>query len=479
MRRYDREDEFGCPLDPLKCELSGIFGGGGHTTTTSTSTPWAPQVPFLKEGFNQAQNLFQNYTPQYYPSSTVAPFSPGQIAGLTGIENQAITGEPITNATGNFGTALEAGNFLHSDPGNPYYTDFAGTNVGTSNAGAGTLASIFGSNPGANLPGSATLEALSGSNPAASIFGMPQLESLSNTNFGVNNAGTPTLNDYASGKYLNANGYTDPTAQTVLSQVVPQIESQFINGGAMSNPAAAFATSQGATSALAPIEFQNFQTQEGLQNNAAQALATNTLTGAQVQGNQATNAGNLGLTGTGQQASDANSLINSILTGTGLQEGAASNYSGNAISGNQLQQNAAGGLSNAFQDVLGRMVTGEAVAPEVQAMPYFDPSQLLSAGTTDQTQAQSQLTDLVNRFNYYQELPYQQLDQYMGTITGNYGGTTTQKDPYNINPVGATGSTLGGINTLLGGAPGGAGALVNAGGLSGVGDAVMAFISSL
>jgi hypothetical protein len=60
-------------------------GGGGkggsqpsgftNVTQTQNTQPWAPQQPYLQQAFGQAQNLFQNWTPQYYPQSTVAPIN--------------------------------------------------------------------------------------------------------------------------------------------------------------------------------------------------------------------------------------------------------------------------------------------------------------------------------------------------------------------------------------------------------------------
>ena len=40
--------------------------------TTSVTTPWAQQIPYLTQGFSQAQNLFNQPGPAYYPGQTVA-----------------------------------------------------------------------------------------------------------------------------------------------------------------------------------------------------------------------------------------------------------------------------------------------------------------------------------------------------------------------------------------------------------------------
>ncbi len=44
----------------------------------STSEPWAPQQPFIKETMSEAQKLYNAPGPSYFPGSTVAGFSPEQ-----------------------------------------------------------------------------------------------------------------------------------------------------------------------------------------------------------------------------------------------------------------------------------------------------------------------------------------------------------------------------------------------------------------
>ena len=52
-----------------------MSGGGGapkNTTTTQKTEPWSGQQPFLREIFSQAQNMFQNDRPNYFPGQTIA-----------------------------------------------------------------------------------------------------------------------------------------------------------------------------------------------------------------------------------------------------------------------------------------------------------------------------------------------------------------------------------------------------------------------
>jgi hypothetical protein len=55
-------------------ELKG--GGGTSTNTIQNADPWSEQQGYLKDVFSQAQNLYYNYNPQYYPGQTYATRSP-------------------------------------------------------------------------------------------------------------------------------------------------------------------------------------------------------------------------------------------------------------------------------------------------------------------------------------------------------------------------------------------------------------------
>jgi hypothetical protein len=164
----------------------------GNTTTTQTSQPWSTQQPYLSQAMGQAQNLFQNNTPQYFPQSTVAPFNPTQQTGFNLETNLGMNGNPAVNSATNALTGIENGSMLSA--GNPYFQSTAGN---------------------------------------------------------------------------------------VMGQVLPQIESQFEGGGRMGSPGAAYAAAQGATNAIAPYAFSNYQ--QGLQNMVQGAMVAPGLQQANIQ----------------------------------------------------------------------------------------------------------------------------------------------------------------------------------------------------
>jgi len=209
-----------------------------NATSTSSSSPWTAQQPYLKDQFKAAQDIYKNSNPQYYPGSTVAPMSAGQ--------NSAISG---TN-------------------------DFAGQGFGLKNA-------------------------------------MSQNDQIASGNFGT--VGSGVLGN-------------------IMSQVLPQVNSQFEGAGRYGSDSHAGALGTAVTNAWAPY---------------------------------------------------ASSMMNSALDRSGTLS-------------NDYQQ----GLSNQFQ-----------------------------MGANQQTQAQQETNDAVNRYNYAQNLPAQKLAQYAGFTGGNYGNTTSTSTP--------------------------------------------------
>lgn len=115
------------------------------------------------------------------------------------------------------------------------------------------------------------------------------------------------------------------------------------------------------------------------------------------------------------------------------------NFMGSGRSGSGLHADtAARGMTEAWapyatqvrQFGLGQMDAAANRAPTYAANDYADINALSQIGQQKQTMGQDELTDAVNRYNYYQDLPSNKLGNYMGFVGGNYGGTTTSSTPY-------------------------------------------------
>lgn len=108
------------------------FGGGSGTTSTNTvqkADPWSGQQPFLKDVFAQAQGLYNQPGPSYFPSGTVQPMNAGQTTALDTLYGTGITGgtPALTSAQGNV-TATNSGDYLNA--GNPYFANMAQRTLG-------------------------------------------------------------------------------------------------------------------------------------------------------------------------------------------------------------------------------------------------------------------------------------------------------------------------------------------------------------
>lgn len=74
-----------------------------------------------------------------------------------------------------------------------------------------------------------------------------------------------------------------------------------------------------------------------------------------------------------------------------------------------------------------------AYAPVAQQQYNTDYNRLYQAGQDYNRYQQSQIQDRVNRWNYYQNLPWDKLSRYQGGIATG-GGTTSSTAPYYNNP---------------------------------------------
>ena len=63
-------------------------------TSTVNADPWDVAVPYMEGGFKEAQNLYNNYSPEYYTGQTQAGFTPDQLTSQQGIRDFATQGAP-------------------------------------------------------------------------------------------------------------------------------------------------------------------------------------------------------------------------------------------------------------------------------------------------------------------------------------------------------------------------------------------------
>lgn len=114
-----------------------------------------------------------------------------------------------------------------------------------------------------------------------------------------------------------------------------------------------------------------------------------------------------------------------------------------------LKLNAANASNSAAQNLNQQKLQAAGLAPTLANQDYTDLQNLLSVGNAYDTQANNQIQDLLSRYNYGQQQPWNLLQQYGGVVSGlgNLGGTTTStgKVPDNSGT-----SLIGGGLSLIG-----------------------------
>lgn len=242
-------------------------GGGGTQTVQQNADPWSGQQPHLLHGFQQARQLYDQGGPQYFPDSTVIPFSPQSETAMNLQQQRALMGSPVTQA------------------------------------------------------------------------------------------GQQELTSTLSGDYLGSNPYLDQIAGNITDQTQSAIDSQFAQAGRFGGGAHAREAGEGISNSLANLYGQSYESERD------------------------------------------------------------------------------------------RMMGSMGYAPQMAAQDYIDIGMLGDVGAQVEGKAGQQLQDQVNRFNFGQNQPQQNLQNYLGLIQGNYGGTSTTEQPiYGGGPMqGALGGGMAGL----------------------------------
>lgn len=103
-------------------DLNALNMGGapvstsGTINTSSTSSPYEGQRPYLDESFAEARKLYETGGPKGFGRSTIADFSTPTESALQSIENTAMAGSPNIGVGQNLLGQTLSGDFLNSNP---------------------------------------------------------------------------------------------------------------------------------------------------------------------------------------------------------------------------------------------------------------------------------------------------------------------------------------------------------------------------
>lgn len=89
-----------------------------------------------------------------------------------------------------------------------------------------------------------------------------------------------------------------------------------------------------------------------------------------------------------------------------------------------------GGLANLYGQQTAAQQGAAGLVPSLSNLEYQDLDRLFGAGAQQRGLAQQQIQDQVNRFNFYQQQPWQNLERFAGLVQARpWGGTTTTQVP--------------------------------------------------
>ena len=204
---------------------------------------------------------------------------------------------------------------------------------------------------------------------------------------------------------------------------------------------------------------QNRALQGSPVNQAASGMLTNTLNGGFLNNNPYLDAMyNQAAGSMTRNFRDAvQPGIDSQMVGAGrFGSGAWSNLRDSA---NQQLATGLGGMAanlygNAYGQERQNQMQALQMAPSIANQEYYDAGQMLNAGNMVQQQAGNVLQSDLDRWNYNANLPQQNLQSYMGNVTGNYGQSSqgSQTSPLYQAPAwqGALGGGLAGYGLSQG-----------------------------
>jgi hypothetical protein len=401
----------------------------GSTTKTVTGTtnsaPWTAQQNYLTDGFSEAGNIYRatqsGELGQYYPNATYTPMSGSTQAGLNQMQNLGNYGNAQQNQAADNTSAL-LGSGAAALPGYNNLNFYA-----QGQGGVGTMGG-YGALQGAANNGSG----------ASGLQGFKGLNYYSQNPLSASGLeGGGTLSGFANGQYSGNNPHFQQMVQDSFNAARPSIDSAFAASGRLGSGNHDMAIADSANRAATQLGYQNYSDSLGRQLGAAGQLSQN----------------QMGLQG--QQIGASQALGGLDLSAMQQRLGAAGTLNNQTIAAQQQGIGAAGTLN---QNALNAYGLGQAGAQQSQTAQLANAGALMQAGQAQEGYQNQALQDQINRWNYQQNLPLNNLANYMGMIQGNYGGTSTTTQPIQQNQ----------FMQGLGGASGLLGALGQAGGRNGI-----------
>ena len=355
--------------------------------TTTTQSSIDPVLrPYLEQGLQQAQNLF------------LTGQQPTYYPGQTYVSPSAATTDAIAQQEA---LARQNSQIL----GQAQQSFLGGMQAGS--AAQPLYQNIYGA--AQNQPG-------------AGVYGQAAAGGLQNQALGQ-------MQSIAGGSMLNSNPYqqqmmqaaTRPLEQAFSQSVLPGISSLYSKSGRLGS---------GSMERALGTATESY--------GRALGDATSNLAGSQYQAERQLQQQALGMFGT----ASAQDIATRLAGAQGLQSAQAQSLQG--------QLGAAGGVGTAQEQALQRQLQAASAAPSIYAQQYLPSQALGQVGAQQEAISGQALQEQMARYNFQQQLPYQQLSGYLSSVygspMGSYGTQTSTSPTYNNTTTNAlTGALAGGL----------------------------------
>lgn len=447
-------------------------GSSGTQTSVQKSDPWSGVQPYLSDLFSGAQQQF-NQGAEYFPGSTVVPFSPDTLAGMDTIRANAGSDAGAGDAQALVKRIMAGGGATGAGGagGNPLWdriSQFAGK-MTSAGQGALTAAALGGMavDPSAVAAAGAApngyLSSIGGAG-TATTGGIGAVRDAAGREI---TAGNEALNRIASGSEITGNPMLDRTFNKAAGQVRDNTNAAFSLAGRYGSGAHAATMGDTLNNLATSVYGGAYENERGRQmqaigelgNRQASDIATRmagaTTAAGLEQNDLARNLsaqgllGQLAESGYGRQMQGASTAAGIQADNAQRQIGAAGAQAG--IEQNDLSRNAGllGQLASYDLSQTGQGLQAAGMLGGLRDLSNAGGRDLLNLGNMQEQMAGQELDDLMQRWNFSQQAPWDALGKYGGILggMGNLGGTTTT-----TGPKAKSGGLMGGLSGAAGGA---------------------------
>jgi len=456
--------------------MGGSSGGSGTQTTVSKSDPWSGQQPYLTDIFSQAKKAYQSGTgSQYYPGQTVTPFSSDTKTGMDLIraeatktpdglpEAEAATKAAMTGEQMNRNDVLQSA--ASGGKNNPLLAMLTAMSLGMTNPVAGDVAAA-GATP-TNQRGIAEILA-SGQATTPNVQAMLASGSRDVT------AGGDTLQKTASGEMLGGNPLLDAMYERAAAKVRDNTNAAFSAGGRYGSGAHGSVLGETLGGLATDMYGGAYEAERNRMMAAASELGAREAAdidretsaqgaAAQFGANDLSRRLSAGSSVAGYDQADANrnlsaqSLLAQLAdSGQARQLSAANSAANVADSDANRQVDAANAINAQGLNTTAQGLSAAGLLPMLRELGMAGGQDLLGLGAMQEGKSDEAIQDALNRWNFEQQAPWDQLARYSGIVggMGNLGGTTTSTAP-KAQSGGLMGALSGGaagagISSLLG-----------------------------